>query len=348
MLPVGPPHFRPEGQVMVKLTAISSRAWEHPADRAALQALRALPGFDEAVRKAMGFLGERGVRQLFLGNAVRVSETQRPKLYWLYSEVLDTLDAPEGWDLYVTQTPIANAMAVGFEHPFVVFNSGMLEILDEDERRAVLAHEVGHIMSGHPTYTTLAVILLAIGVANIPALANLALLPFELALLEWYRKSEFSADRAALLGTQDVRKAQMVNLKLAGGPVLDDPIDLDAFLAQAREYETMVGPWDKVWQLINTAFRTHPMATVRAAELQRWIESGEYDAILRGEYPKRGEEAPPLSTDFEAAGGYYEGRARDAMNTVNDMVNRARDAFKEAWKGAPPPPPPPATDIPTQ
>lgn len=317
---------------MVKLTAISSRAWEHPADRAALQALRALPGFDEAVRRAMGFLGERGVRQLFLGNAVKVGEQQRPRLNALYAEVLDSLDAPERWDLYVTQTPIANAMAVGFERPFIVFNSGMLEILDEDERRAVLAHEVGHIMSGHPTYTTLAVILLAIGVANIPALATLAVLPFELALLEWYRKSEFSADRAALLGTQDIRKTQSVHLKLAGGANLDDPINLDAFLAQAREYETMAGPWDKVWQFINTAFRTHPMATVRAGELQRWIESGEYERILGGVYARRGEQPPPLADDLQAAGSYYEERTRDAMNTVGDMVNRARDAFSQAWK----------------
>lgn len=316
----------------VKLTAISSRAWEHPADRAALNALRALPGFDEAVRRVMGFLGERGVRQLFLANAVRVGPEQRPRLNALYSEVLTTLDAPERWDLYVSQTPIANAMAIGFERPFIVFHSGMLEILDEDERRAVLAHEVGHIMSGHPTYTTLAIILIAIGMANIPMLANLALFPFELALLEWYRKSEFSADRAALLGTQDIRKTQSVHLKLAGGALLDDPIDLDTFLAQAREYETMAGPWDRVWQFINTVFRTHPFATVRAGELQRWIDSGEYDKILRGEYTKRGEEPPPLTDDFKAAGGYYEDRAKDMVTTVGDVLARAREAFNEAWR----------------
>lgn len=316
-----------------KLTAISSRAWEHPADRAALNALRALPGFDEMLRKVMGFLGERGVRQLFLANAVRVGPNQRPKLNTLYSEVLETLDAPERWDLYVSQTPLANAMAVGFQRPFVVFNSGMLEILDEDERRAVLAHEVGHIMSGHPTYTTLAIILLTIGLSNLPILAGIALLPFELALLEWYRKSEFSADRAALLGTQNIRKAQSVNLKLAGGAELDDPIDLDTFLAQAKEYETMVGPWDKVWQFINTVFRTHPFATVRAGELQRWIDSGDYEKILGGEYARRGEEPPPLSQDFKAAGDYYGDKAREAMNTVGDVVSRARDAFNEAWKG---------------
>src|SRR5688572_3949342 len=316
----------------VKLTAISSRSWEHPADRAALNSLRALPGFDEMLKKVMGMLGERGVRQLFLANAVRVGPEQRPNLNRLYSEVLETLDAPERWDLYVGQTPIANAMAVGFQRPFIVFNSGMLEILDEDERRAVLAHEVGHIMSGHPTYTTLAIILLTLGLANIPFLAGVALLPFELALLEWYRKSEFSADRAALLGTQDIRKTQSVHLKLAGGPVLDDPIDLDTFLEQAREYETMVGPWDKVWQFINTVFRTHPFATVRAGELQRWIESGDYDKILRGEYTKRGEDGPPYSEDLKEAGNYYGDRAKEAAQTVGAIVGSARDAFSEAWK----------------
>ena len=315
----------------VKLTAISSRAWEHPADRAALNALRALPGFDEALRRIMGVLGERGVRQLFLANAVRVGPEQRPKLNALYAEVLQTLDAPERWDLYVSQTPIANAMAVGFQRPFIVFNSGMLEILDEDERRAVLAHEVGHIMSGHPTYTTLAVILLAIGLAAIPM--GIALLPFELALLEWYRKSEFSADRAALLGTQDIRKTQSVHLKLAGGPVLDDPIDLDTFLVQARDYETMAGPWDKVWQFINTAFRTHPFATVRAGELQRWIESGEYETIVGGAYQRRGEEPPPLANDLKQAGDYYGDKAREAVNTVGDVMSRAGEAFRQAWKG---------------
>jgi Zn-dependent protease with chaperone function len=316
----------------VKLTAISSRAWEHPADRAALNALRALPGFDEALKRVMGFLGERGVRQLFLANAVRVGPEQRPNLNKLYSEVLETLDAPERWDLYVSQTPVANAMAVGFQRPFIVFHSGMMEILDEDERRAVLAHEVGHIMSGHPTYTTLAIILLTIGLANLPILAGIALLPFELALLEWYRKSEFSADRAALLGTQDVRKAQSVNLKLAGGPELDDPIDLDAFLTQAREYETMAGPWDKVWQFINTVFRTHPFATVRAGELQRWIDGGDYEKILRGEYTRRDAAPPPYADDLKQAGNYYGDRAREAANTVGAVVASARDAFSQAWR----------------
>ena len=316
------------------LTQISSRAYEHPADRAALNTLRALPGFDEVVRKVAGFLGERGVRQLFLANAVRVGPNQRPQLDALYTEVLQTLDWPTRHELYVSQTPIANAMAVGFERPFIVLNSGMVALLEREERRAVIAHELGHIMSGHATYTTLALILITIGLRNLPFLAGIALLPFELALLEWYRKAEFSADRAALLGSQDPQATMRLFLKLAGGNPSDDRIDLDAFLAQASEYETDQGGWDKVWQVLNTAFRTHPFGTVRAAELQRWVQSGEYDRILRGDYPRRGpDEDRPLREDYAAAADYYGSQAREAMDTINTVLGRARDAFASAFRG---------------
>ena len=76
----------------ITLTDISSTAWEHPADRAALNTLRSIPGFDQVVRKVASFFGERGVRQLFLANAVRIGPDQRPKLWAQYQEVLQTLD----------------------------------------------------------------------------------------------------------------------------------------------------------------------------------------------------------------------------------------------------------------
>src|SRR5438874_7731915 len=96
----------------VILTQISSRAWEHPADRAALNTLRAIPGFDEVVRKVAGFLGETGIRQLFLANAVKVGPNQRPGLHKVWLEVCETLDWPDVPELYVTQTPFANAGAI--------------------------------------------------------------------------------------------------------------------------------------------------------------------------------------------------------------------------------------------
>jgi Zn-dependent protease with chaperone function len=336
------------------LTQISSLAWEHPADRAALNTLRALPGFDDAVRRVAGFFGERGVRNLFLANAVLVGPQQRPKLHALYNEVLETLDwaqepgarAPQ---LYVTQTPFVNAGAIGFAEPFIVLNSAMLGRIDptytgpiqgpegllaREEQRFILAHELGHIMSGHTTYRTIAIIILMLGVGNLPFLAGLALLPFQLALLEWYRKAEFSADRAGLLGTQDLRTSMTTFLKMAGGDAGDDSIDLDTFLAQAAEYETGGTAWDTVLKTVNTALRDHPFHTVRVAELQRWVQAGGYDRIMAGEYARRGDPRDrPLGADYAEAANYYGEHVRAAAGQFTDAFGRARDAFSQAFRG---------------
>ena len=74
------------------LTDISATAWEHPADRAALQTLRKIPGFDEVVKRIFGFFGERGIRLMFQANAVRVGPKQFPKLHGLMTEVTTTMD----------------------------------------------------------------------------------------------------------------------------------------------------------------------------------------------------------------------------------------------------------------
>jgi Zn-dependent protease with chaperone function len=243
------------------------------------------------------------------------------------------LDWPDAPELYVSQTPLVNAAAVGFDKPFIVLNSGTVALLNEDERRDVLGHELGHIMSGHTTYTTIAIIIMTIGLNNLPFLAGMALLPFQLALLEWYRKAELSADRAGLLTTQAVTVSMSTFLKMAGGGAGDDAISVDAFMTQAKEYETTDDLGDRVWQVINTAFRTHPFGTVRAAELSRWVESGEYGKIVGGDYRRRSDTStPPLEEDYADAAGYYGEQARGAVDTLSGIFDRAKDAFNSAFK----------------
>ncbi|MDH5234008.1 MAG: M48 family metallopeptidase [Gemmatimonadota bacterium] len=320
----------------IVLTDISSLAWEHPADRAALNALRTLPGFNQVVNKVASFFGERGVRHIFTASAVRVGPTQRPDLDALWTDVLRTMDWPTRPQLYVSQTPNVNAGAVGFGDPFVVINSASIEHLTRDEVRVLLAHELGHIMSGHVTYRTIAQIILLLGVGNLPFLAGIALLPFQIAILEWYRKSELSCDRAALLDAQDPDLVLTTFMKLAGGREFGDRLDLAAFKEQAREYETDGSAWDTVLKAFNTAFREHPFFTVRAGELQRWIEAGTYQRILAGEYTRRADVKPgdTLGDDMKEASGYYADQAKAAMDKVGDTLGRAKDAFADAFKGA--------------
>jgi Zn-dependent protease with chaperone function len=319
---------------------IAAVSWEHPADRAALQALRAVPGVDDLIRKVLAMLGgERGIRLLFQGNAVRVGPAQFPRLWQLHTEVATTFDWPTVPELYVSQTPFFNAGAYGIDAPFIVVHSAALELLDEDEIRVLLAHELGHVISGHALYHTIAAILAMMSLGALPILAGLAVLPIRLAFLEWSRKSELSADRAGLLGGQDILVAQRMDMKMAGGgrgSAFTGQLDVAAFMQQAHEYAASSEGLDVVYKLLSTLALTHPMHTVRAAELQRWLASGEYERILRGEYTRRGAEAKerPIRDDMAAAGAYYAGEARELATQVADVARRAADRAREAFRNA--------------
>lgn len=330
----------PAARPRQRFPEIAAVSWEHPADRAALQSLRALPGFDEVVRKVIAFLGgERGIRLLFQGNAVRAGAAQFPKLWTLQTEVAHTFDWPKVPELYVSQTPVFNAGAYGVDDPFIVVHSAALEMLDDDELRVLVAHEMGHVVSGHSLYRTIAEILLNVGLSALPILAGIALFPIRLAILEWARKAELSADRAGLIGSQDVLAAQRVFMKMAGGTrgqINRGEMSLDAFMAQANEYLGSREGFDAIYKILNTLALTHPMNTIRAAELQQWVAGGDYDRILRGEYTRRGveERARPLGDDMAAAGSYYAGEAREFASAVADAAKRAAERAAEAFRSA--------------
>src|SRR5690625_4084643 len=287
------------------LTEISPISWEHPADRATLAAMRRVPVFDEVLRAIFGVLGEKPIRLAFQANAVRVSKGQFPKVHSLYRSVLETLDAPEEYELFISQTPMVNAGAYGLDRPFIVLNSGSLSLLDERELTFLLGHELGHILSGHVLYRTMMVILIRLAQQGFP-IVGLAARAVLLALLEWGRKSELSSDRAGLLAVQDPDAAMRTMLKLAGGGSAEET-DLAEFMQQADAYRDDGDLADAVFKVLNLMMATHPFHTLRAAELRDWIEAGEYDRILRGEYARRGEKAGAYAHDLaEAMRAYAE------------------------------------------
>jgi Zn-dependent protease with chaperone function len=330
----------PASRPRQRFPEIGAVSWEHPADRGALQTLRSVPGVDEVIRKVIAMLGgERGIRLLFQGNAVRVGPAQFPKLWTLHTEVTTTFDWPTVPELYISQTPCFNAGAYGVDAPFIVVHSAAIELLDDDELRALLSHELGHVMSGHALYRTIAAILALVSLGVLPVLAELVVLPIRLAFLEWSRKSELSADRAGLLGAQDIVVAQRLDMKMAGGgrgPGFAGQLNVDAFMQQAHEYAGSSEGLDVVYKVLSTLALTHPMHTVRAAELQRWVASGEYDRILRGEYVRRGTEAGerPLRDDMAAAGSYYASEARELAGQLADAARRAAERAREAFRNA--------------
>src|SRR5438132_13431972 len=98
------------------------------------------------------------------------------------------MDWPERPELFVSQTPFANAGACGMDKPLIVINSGTLKLLDDDERRNVLGHELGHVMSGHALYHTIFVLILNVSLGALPVRAGMASLRIRPALLAGCRQ----------------------------------------------------------------------------------------------------------------------------------------------------------------
>ena len=312
------------------LTEIAPRAWEHPADKAALQALRKLPVFDEVLRKLFGFFGEKPIRLAFQANAVRVSPNQFGRVHSLYQEVRRTLDPPGEYDVFVSQTPIVNAGAYGMDRPFIILNSGTVRLLDDEELSFVLGHELGHIMSDHVLYRTMTILLTNLATMGFP-IVGIAARAVLVALLEWYRKSELSSDRAGLLAIQDSELAMRTMLKMAGGGDGEE-INLPEFIRQAEEYREGGDVADQVFKILNLMGATHPFYVLRVSELRAWIESGDYDRILRGEYPRRADPNRAYQEDLrEAAAAYAEG-AKDLLDQMAASARRMGESFMSGFK----------------
>src|SRR5580693_8111797 len=106
----------------VRLPGISSRAYEHPADRSALVALRKLTGFDALLRRLASLFSDRSLRLMFLASSVRASTEQFPDLYQLLLDGSAILDLPEVPELFIQQDPMPNAMTLGSDKPFIVID----------------------------------------------------------------------------------------------------------------------------------------------------------------------------------------------------------------------------------
>jgi Zn-dependent protease with chaperone function len=279
--------------------------------------MRSLTGFDTVLKKLAGLFSERAIRLMFLGGAVRVSDRQFRHLNDMLRDSAYILDMPDVPELYVIQDPQPNAMAIGFDHPFIVVNTGLIDLLDDEEQRYVVGHEVGHILSGHAVYRTMALILtsLAERIAWIP-LGSIALRGIIMALNEWMRKSELSADRAGLLAGQDVDAVKRALMKMAGGTRLHE-MDTEAFLEQAREYDAAGDVRDGLLKFLNLLRQSHPFAVIRFAEIDRWAREGEYQRIIDGDYPRRTEDS---SASFSE-------EAKNAANSYRESWGRSADPF---------------------
>src|SRR5215469_16708885 len=315
----------------VRLPGISSRAYEHPADRSALVAMRKLTGFDVLLKRLASLFSDRSLRLLFLASSVRASQEQFPRLYELLLDGSSILDLPEVPELFISQDPIPNAMALGSDKPFIVITTGLVDLFDEEEMRFTIGHELGHVLSGHAVYRTMLYHLtrLATRLAWF-AIGYIGLRVIIAALEEWYRKSELSCDRAGVLAGQDPAAGRRALMKIAGGSRMSE-LSHDEFLRQAEEYDAVADVRESIIKILQVIGNTHPFAVVRFAELDRWVSEGEYATILEGDYPRRDDDADAsVGEEMKAGAKSYQ----DSWGRSADPLMGMMKGFAETAAGA--------------
>lgn len=269
----------------VALTGLRPQAYEHPEDRQALDALQGTGGLERLVRWCNEWGFERLLRVQLTGSNLLVTADSFPHLHEMFVDTCRLLDLPLQPELYIAGGGDLNAFTAGVEKPLVVVNAGAVDALDDDELRFVLAHELGHVKSGHVLYYQIAeflpVISEAVGDATL-GIGKLLGVGLEVALLNWRRKSEFTADRAGLLAVQDLNVALSTMMKLAGLPMrYRDSVNVDDFIAQARRFDGLDSDklsWFAKW--LSTSGQTHPWTVLRAQQCLAWVDERGYERVL--------------------------------------------------------------------
>ena len=246
--------------------------YEYPGDREGVERLKALQ-IDKIVKLYIRYWsGPQGIAAL-LGNAIEITRKQFGEIYQTGAGAAANLRMPVP-RMFVLQNPVMNAATYGVdERNFVMLTSALVDSLLPGELAFTLGHEFGHIKSNHVLYLNAAnwAISGALALLGMIVAGPIGLLvgpAFRVALNEWSRKAEYTADRAGLLASRDLNSSILSLVKITlGSRSLIDKLDLEAFLEQMEERAAQEYGFVEM-------FQSHPFMPKRVKELKIFYEGG--------------------------------------------------------------------------
>lgn len=180
----------------------------------------------------------------------RASPLEYPTLYSALGEVCERAGVPQP-ELYIMDTPTPNAMAVGRGPGCagICLSEPLMELLDEEELMAVLAHEIAHIRERDVMFSSAAaiagIILAHLGYASLYSGATeessilymvvggvLMPIAYLVVLCGYSRACEFRADRlAAALTSKDALRRALLKTEANAKRVYINPASAHLFFS---------------------------------------------------------------------------------------------------------------------
>lgn len=265
-----------------------SELYMHDLDRTAFDALNRFPKFVQFKRAYMANVDEKVEKINNLSFAIRLNENQMPDIYNLLPPICAKLGISIP-DLYYMNSKEVNAWTFGSTNPYICITSELVEKVPLELISSVLAHECGHIACNHTLYHSMAIQLLN-GIENsslmkIDAIRKYVTPNLVNALLFWYRCSELSADRAAVLCDDGAEKSIDMLLRIHGY----ENVNREEFLKQALDLKRFVEESDsnKILEQMIVKGDSHPRLATRVYECFEWTKTKQYADILNGTYVRK-------------------------------------------------------------
>ena len=160
------------------------------------------------VRKALQLFADKYCAKQILdikADGLLVTESNCPNLYNAFKECCKILDIKEKPKLYISQKLNGiNALSVGTDkEPMILISRKSTICLPETELKFLLGHELGHILQKNLMCHTIKGMLDNLNDKSEilgPIVSDLVEVP----LNQWYRCTEYTADRAGLICCKDI------------------------------------------------------------------------------------------------------------------------------------------------
>jgi Zn-dependent protease with chaperone function len=208
-------------------------------------------------------------RTELLGTAVKVSDTQYPRVYNAAKAAGAALRVKVPV-IFAAPSKSFKVKVLGTEDaPHLIVSMELAETLDDTELMAAVAHELGHIQNGHILYTT------ALHYLNNSAVffVRWVVQPAIMTLQAWSRRAEVTCDRAALLAVRDLDKTLTSLVRTEMGLDKGSAFNADEYLRALPDVKKGIGRYAEL-------FRSHPYVPKRVQALRLFAGSALYAQVM--------------------------------------------------------------------
>lgn len=255
--------------------------FQHPVDRKAVNAVLAVPGFEEMLKYVSDHSIERVYSFFNSSSMLKISREMSPKMHQMLEEAAQMYGTDAIPDLYLQRSYEYVINLDGMSKPYVVLPSAWLEVVDDQMLWAVLSAQIACIQAKHGMLEFIGNIL-DFTKSMLPFGVDAAL---DIAIKEWKRSRVYTADRAILLATENFELAAKHILFGDTSDVVLVGIGLDkpdnTYYQQAQEFIHRSGVEGMI-QKVETLFSGNQWIASRYIELYNWYFSGEYEDVLEG------------------------------------------------------------------